>query len=313
MNVLLINPGRRDYLVKYFINLSKKYKLKIFLVDKDKNIPSFAVSKKTSNFNSPLVKNKKNYIRFLRKLILKKKINIVFPVSERELKILAEEKHYYKKQSIEVIVSDLNVIKICQNKLTTINFLKKNKFFFPKNVSFNKLKKNLPIIKKRVKGSGSKDQSVIKNLKDIPRFNNNKFFFQKYLNYQEYGADILNDLDGNYIHSSFKRKILMRSGDTDKAEMVHSKTFEDFARRISKALKPVGIIDIDFLFNGKKFFILDINPKVGGGYPFTHEYGYNYLDAILSIIKNSKKKIKFNAKNKNKKIFSKGISIYNHK
>lgn len=78
MNVLLINPGRRDYLVKYFINLSKKYKLKIFLVDKDKNIPSFAVSKKTSNFNSPLVKNKKNYIRFLRKLILKKKLILFF-------------------------------------------------------------------------------------------------------------------------------------------------------------------------------------------------------------------------------------------
>jgi len=73
MNILLTNPGRRDYLVKYFISLSKKYKLNIFLVDKYKNIPSFAVSKKTFNFICPPVKNKKKYIRFLRKLILKKK------------------------------------------------------------------------------------------------------------------------------------------------------------------------------------------------------------------------------------------------
>ena len=98
MNVLLINPGRRDYLVKYFINLSRKYKLKIFLIDKDKNVPSFAVSKKTFNFISPPVKDKKNYILFLRKFILKKKIDIIFPVSEWELKILAEEKLYYKKK-----------------------------------------------------------------------------------------------------------------------------------------------------------------------------------------------------------------------
>ena len=313
MNILLINPGRRDYLVKYFINLSRKYKLKIFLIDKDKNAASFAVSKKTFNFISPPVKDKKNYILFLRKFILKKKIDIIFPVSEWELKILAEEKLYYKKRFIEVIISDLKVINICQNKLTTIKFLKKNKIFYPKTVSFNKIKDNLPVIKKRVKGSGSIDQSLIKNLKEIPRFNNNKFFFQKYFNYQEYGADILNDLNGNYIHSSFKKKILMRSGDTDKAEMVHSKTFEDFAKRISVALRPVGIIDIDFLFNGKNFFILDINPRIGGGYPFTHEYGYNYLDIILSIVKNKKNKIKFNAKNKNRKIFSKGISIYSNK
>jgi len=313
MNILLTNPGRRDYLVKYFISLSKKYKLNIFLVDKYKNIPSFAVSKKTFNFICPPVKNKKKYIRFLRKLILKKKIDIIFPISEWELKTLAEEKLYYKKRSIQVIVSHLKVIKICQNKLSTIKFLKKNKISFPKIISFNKIKKNLPVIKKRVTGSGSRDQSVIKNLKDIPRINNKKFFFQKYFTYQEYGADILNDLNGNYIHSTFKKKILMRSGDTDRAEIVYSKTFEDFAKKISKVLRPVGIIDIDFLFNGKNFFILDINPRVGGGYPFTHEYGHNYIDAILSIAKNSKKKIKFNATNKNRKIFSKGISIYTHK
>jgi len=313
MNVLLINPGRRDYLVKYFINLSKKYRLKIFLIDKDKNIPSFAVSKKTFNFISPEVKNKKKYILFLRKFILKKKIDVIFPISEWELKILAEEKIYYKKRFTEVIISDLKVIKICQNKLVTQKFLKKNKILYPKTVPFNQIKNNLPVIKKKIIGSGSRDQSVIKNLKDIPRFNNNEFFFQKYLNYQEYGADILNDLNGNYIHSTFKKKLLMRSGDTDKAEIVYSKTFENFAKIISNLLRPIGIIDIDFLFNGKDFFILDINPRIGGGYPFTHEYGYNYIDIILSIVKNSKKKIKFNAKNKDSKIFSKGISIYTHK
>ena len=82
MNILLINPGRRDYLVKYFINLSKKYKLRIYLLDKDKNIPSFAFSKKTLNFISPPVKSKNEYTLFLKKFILKKKINFIFLVYE---------------------------------------------------------------------------------------------------------------------------------------------------------------------------------------------------------------------------------------
>ena len=171
----------------------------------------------------------------------------------------------------------------------------------------------MPVIKKRVLGSGSKDQVIIKNLYDIPRENSKKFFLQKYLNCQEYGVDILNDLNGNYIHSSFKKKILMRAGDTDKAILVYSKFFEDFAKKISFALKHIGIIDVDFLFNGKKIFVLDINPRIGGGYPFTHEYGYNYLEFILSKIINNNKNIKFNIKKKNYNMFSKGISIYNHK
>jgi carbamoyl-phosphate synthase large subunit len=313
MNLLLINPGRRDYLIKYFDILSKKYQLKIFLIDKEKNTASFAASKKTFNFISPAVKNKKKYIIFLRKFVSEKKINVIFPFSEWELKILADEKFYYKKKSVEVVVSGSKIINICQNKLLTIKFLQKNKILYPKLINFKHIKKHLPVIKKRVLGSGSKDQVIIKNLYDIPRENSKNFFLQKYLNCQEYGVDILNDLNGNYIHSSFKKKILMRAGDTDKAILVYSKCFEDFAKKISFALKHIGIIDVDFLFNGKKIFVLDINPRIGGGYPFTHEYGYNYLEFILSKIINNNKNIKFNIKKKNYNMFSKGISIYNHK
>ena len=50
MNILLINPGRRDYLVNFFILLKKKYNLNIFLIDPDKNIPAFKVSTHTKNF-----------------------------------------------------------------------------------------------------------------------------------------------------------------------------------------------------------------------------------------------------------------------
>ena len=36
MKILLLNPGRRDYLVKYFLDLSNKFNLKIFILDSDK-------------------------------------------------------------------------------------------------------------------------------------------------------------------------------------------------------------------------------------------------------------------------------------
>ena len=60
MKILLLNPGRRDYLVKYFLDLSNKFNLKIFILDSDKNIPSFKISKK-KNFICPKA-NEKIYI-----------------------------------------------------------------------------------------------------------------------------------------------------------------------------------------------------------------------------------------------------------
>ena len=41
MNILLTNIGRRTYIVKYFEELRKKYKLNIFLMDSNKFVPSF--------------------------------------------------------------------------------------------------------------------------------------------------------------------------------------------------------------------------------------------------------------------------------
>ena len=225
MNILLINPGRRDYIIKYFLKLKKKYNLKIFLIDCDKYIPSFKVSKDTHNFISPKNKDKKLYKSFLRKFIKKYKIKIIFPVSDRELQILAEEKKFYEKNRVNVIISNLKFINFTQNKKQMSKILNKNGFYSPEIIKYYEISRKLPVIKKKISGSGSVFQSVIKKNWQIPKLDEKSYFYSKYLNYEEYGIDILNDLNGNYVHSCCRKKILMRSGDTDKAKIVNVKVF----------------------------------------------------------------------------------------
>jgi|TARA_A100001015_G_C15006214_1_gene720773 carbamoyl-phosphate synthase large subunit len=313
MNILLINPGRREYLVKYFLDLSTKYKSKIFIIDSNKFIPSFLVSKETRNFVSPKCRKKSNFQSFLRNFVKKNKIKIIFPLSEHELKILATEKSFYDKLNVKIIVSDSKVIDICQNKIKTFNFLKKFKINTPNIYKLSNIKHHLPVIMKRVDGYSSRDQRIIDNKKLIPSKLDKKFFFQKYYNFQEYGMDILNDLKGNFIHCTVRKKISIRAGDTDSAIIINPKKFIKLAHLISKNLRHNANLDVDFLYNGKKFYILDFNPRFGGGYPFTHEFGFNYIEKILSLI--SLKKQIYNLKHYKykKNFFSKGISIYKHK
>ncbi len=313
MRVLLVNPGRRDYIVNFFLNIKKKYNLKIYLIDADKFIPSFKVSNITNNYIAPRVKDKKKFKIFLRKFIAEKKINVVFPLSEWELESLAEEKNFYKKRKVEIIISNLTVIKTCKNKILMTKKLLQNNFLSPEIIKYSKIHNKLPVIKKKISGSGSKLQSIIFKKWQLPKKIQKEFFFQKYLKNEEYGIDILNDLNGNYVHHCSRKKILIRSGDTDKAIIVKRKIFEDFAKKLSSFLKHVGIVDVDFIYKNYKIFILDINLRIGGGYPFTHLYGYDYIDKILSMIKNPNKKIIFSEKKKNSGVvFTKGISIYKH-
>ena len=311
MNTLLINPGRRDYFIKYFLDLSKKFHLTLYLIDPNKNIPSFCASKKTKNFVCPKLKNKKIFKHFLRKFITKNKIKIVFPFSEYEQEILSLEREYYKKKGVEIIISNRKTIEICNNKINTYEFLRSIKINSPKLIKYKYIKKNLPMIIKKKYGSGSKFQSVIKDKNLVPKKNDKKFIYQKFYNYQEYGMDILNDLNGNFLHFSVRKKIAMRAGDTDRAIVVNPKRFENLARKISFNLKHVGNLDIDFLVSKKKIFVIDLNPRFGGGYPFTHEYGYNYIERLFNLIR-KKKNNKFKKFVNKGNLFTKGITIHKH-
>ena len=53
---------------------------------------------------------------FLRKFVKKNKIKVIFPFSEYEQEVLSLEKNYYKKNGVDVIISNSNIIRICSNK-----------------------------------------------------------------------------------------------------------------------------------------------------------------------------------------------------
>lgn len=312
MNVLLVNPGRREYLVKYFQNLKKKNKFSLYLIDADQYSSAFAVPQKKFNFVCPRASDKKNFIKFIKTFISRYKINVVFPLSEYELEVLAELKDFFIKKNVNIIISNLDVVKLCNNKLKCYNFFRLKGIKSPKIIDKKFLNKHLPVIKKEVYGNGSKNQIIIRQ-KIHSKINNDKnFFYQKYFQCTEIGIDILNDLKGRYVHSCIKKKISMRSGDTDKAQIIFSKKFTTFAKKISKYLNHIGIIDVDCLYYKNEIFLLDINPRIGGGYPFTHEYGFDYLQEIFKNLKNSNYKPVFKNKKNKKTFFSKGISIISH-
>ena len=97
----------------------------------------------------------------------------------------------------------------------------------------------------------------------------------------EFGLDILNDLSGRTEFVYAKRKLGMRAGETDKSELVDCPVLNEIGERIGSALKHIGNLDCDVFYDGEKAVVLELNPRFGGGYPFSHTLGANYPNAIL--------------------------------
>ena len=311
MNILITNISRRVYLIDFINDIKRIYKnIKIHLADNDDYTAAFSY-KKISIHKIPLVSESRNkYINSIKKIVIKNKIQLIIPSSKHDLEILSLYKEKFKKFDCCISVSSNELVKNLLDKEATYFLCKKHNIKTPHIYSnINQIKdKDLKkkYIQKKKFGHTSIGNLVIKKI-NTNHFKKN-YIIQDFIEGRELHFDILNDFEGNYLASCVKKKISMRSGETDKAIAIYSKKLENLSKKISTSFKHVGNLDCDAIEtkNGSIFF-LDFNPVFGGGYPFTHLSGFNFIKAIINLRKN--KKVHLPKKPKIKKI-SKGISAH---
>ena len=110
---------------------------------------------------------------------------------------------------------------------------------------------------------------------------------------KEFGMDVLNDFEGNYFGTFVREKIQMRSGETDKAISVIDARFEEIGKSIGMNLKHIGNLDCDVFEHNEELYVLELNPRFGGGYPFSHEAGNNTAAIYIEWLKGNKDISKF--------------------
>ncbi len=308
MKILFTNIGRRTYLLENALKLKNEIKkIKIYVTDCNINASGMNYNKDIfSLINYPVSKGRKKYVSQLLYFVKKYKINIIFPVSDHDINILAENKKIFLKENCKIIVPEKNITEICFDKVKMYNFCILNNIKTPKIYkNINNISKK--IIAKHQKGSGS--VGIIKYNKDFlyKKINIKKYIFQEFLKGEEYGVDILNDLNGNFLSCCIKKKLIMRSGETDQAIIKKNKKLEAISKDISNKLKHIGNLDCDFIKYNKDYYLIDLNPRFGGGYPFSYYAGRDYLKTLIQIILKNKYTP---LKNKFEISLSKGISLH---
>lgn len=304
MNVMLTSVGRRAYMVKYFKKVLGN-EGKVYVCNSDDK--SIAFKYADEKVISPLIYDK-NYIPFLLEYCKENAVDVVISLFDIDLLILARHKKEFEKIGTKVIVSDPQIVEVCNDKWKTYNFLKDNEISTPRSflnmceviekIEVGEL--NYPIIVKPRYGCGSisvaiaYDEDDLRYLtkkanKDIVHsylkyessVTEEKIIYQECLEGQEYGADIINDLHGVTQNVIVRKKIAMRSGETDIAQLVDEPIIKDILFKLGKLTKHIANMDCDvFLVNGVPY-VLEMNARFGGGYPFSHMGGCDLPKAIV--------------------------------
>ena len=315
MNILFTCAGRRTYLLKYFKeNMSEGDKI----VATDMQLSAPALTAADIKVQVPAVYDP-SYIDVTMDICKKYNIKAILCLNDLELPILAENKAKFEVLGVKVIVSDPEVIDIAFDKYKTAQWVESIGLNAPKTyVTLSSAKEALakgeivfPLFMKPRWGSGSIGLETIDDMEELDIYyhllmkkikktilatasvGDEYIMIQEKLTGNEFGLDVMNDLEGNNVAVSVKQKLAMRAGETDKAITVDLPEVREMGATIGRNLKHIGNLDVDIMqrANGD-YCVLELNPRFGGGYPFSYEAGVNMPKAILQWLKGEEVDIK---------------------
>ena len=142
-----------------------------------------------------------------------------------------------------------------------------------------------PVFVKPIRGSASISISKVTDFETVDLLfrHEDGLMVQEFLDGQEIGADVYIDLVSGEVVSIFtKKKIKMRAGETDKAVSFKDEKLFALIERFVRESGFRGQIDIDIFDVGGVYYISEVNPRFGGGYPHAYACGCDHASLIVN-------------------------------
>lgn len=297
INILILSAGTRNKVVRYF-KKTLAGQGKVVATDCQNIAPAIYDADKcyiVPRITSP------DYIDIIAGICQKEHINGILSLIDPELELLAENREKFEKIGVTCIVSPLEAVKMAFDKMKMFRFCESNGIDSVKSYDdIDRFKADLakgkiafPVFVKPICGSCSiniqrvEDMAMLEEL--WRRYDN--LMIQEFMTGQEIGADVYIDpLSGEVIEIFTKKKLLMRAGETDKSvSFKDAKLFEFIENFVTKAGYKWNI-DIDIFEKDDKYFVSEVNPRFGGGYPHAYECGCDFMQLIKNNLEGKKNK-----------------------
>lgn len=292
MNVLILSAGTRNKIVQYF---KKELGQEGIVIATDMSTLAPAIYEADKYYIVPRM-NAPEYLDIIIDICKREKITGVLSLIDPELSLISKNKKKFESVGTRVIESSYELCERSLDKMQMYDWLSnhgykcarsyidKEKFY--SDIEEGKIK--YPVFIKPVRGSASISISKVFDNETVELLfaHEKDLMIQEFLNGQEIGADVYIDMISGEVVSIFtKKKIKMRAGETDKAVSFKDEKLFRLIEKFVKEMGYLGQIDIDIFDVDGEYYISEVNPRFGGGYPHAYESGVNHMKLIVNNLK----------------------------
>jgi carbamoyl-phosphate synthase large subunit len=328
LNVLFTCIGRRVSLLESFRRAAKQLKINASLLGTDTTELSPALQLCDKRFGVKPTTHA-GYIKQILSIVKANNVKLLVPTVDLDLKRLAQNKPKFAALGCRVLVSDPQVIDICQDKRKTYKFLLKNNFDTPATVSIQTALRNrkcgegilplfstigkmptgrkagtasplseigFPLFLKRWDGSAGRGNAVVNNREELLFYSKRipNPICQEFVEGTEYTCDAYIDFGMKVRCVVPRKRIEVRAGEVSKGQTAkNAHIMSEATTLVEKLGAGPGVITLQlFLTDGGKIKYIEINPRFGGGAPLSIKAGADFPKWILQELAGRKPNIR---------------------
>jgi HAD superfamily hydrolase (TIGR01549 family) len=240
----------------------------------------------------PEISKRKQFIHSLLDICEKQHINLIFPCTDIELTALSENLSLFREMNIYVAVSDPALLNILRNKYLLYKFLIEKKLPALPIIDVSNKHLTFPIVGKPFCSWGSKGIVVLHSYNELGKHKLSElkanYVWQPYLkDFEEYSIDCAINFSGRISDFIVRQRLKTLGGFAVIAENVHNPAITKLIKRFLFLIRSKGargIFNVQIFKKDSKYFISDVNPRIGTSAVYSYKWGINFPLFLCSYI-----------------------------
>ncbi len=292
INILILSAGRRVELVNCFKAARDRLKIDGDIVACDCSNLAPALYFADVRCQVPRISDNDGYVSSIIKICKEHRIALIVPTIDTELLLLAKRREEIEQATdARVLISDLDVIKVCRDKTNTQRWLEDHGFLVPKMIKDEDIESgnvSYPVFIKPLDGSSSINAFKADNKDEIDTFREligeGQYIIQDFMEGTEYTVDCFSDFDSRIVTIVPRIRIATRSGEIAKGRIVRDVAIIEDVKRLLTELRPIGHITIQCMRTDSGLEYIEINPRFGGGAPMSIMAGADSCENLYRLL-----------------------------
>ncbi len=286
MNVLVSSAGRRGALIRLLRDAVAPYGGRVYATDAG----AWSAACRLADGWSRVPRcDDPAFVEATLAICRRHEIQLLIPTIDTELPVFAQHREAFLRQGVHVAISGVGTVAVAYDKLATDEFLVAAglptvRRFDPATVAARD-DLAFPLIVKPRFGSASKGVQRVQDREELTFFLKRTEFplVQEVAQGREYTINFFVDRHRQLLTATPHRRVETRGGEVSKCVTEKQPELMATADRLAQMLPDAwGPLCFQaFLDEAGGVKIIEINARLGGGYPIAHQAGANFLAYLI--------------------------------